>query len=199
MTCSLCPALCLSRNRIVAPTWSPSCNILCVGEAPGDAEDRTGIGFVGASGKRLDELLTEQGLFRGVDYGVSNIVRCRPQDNRKPTSHEITNCLPLLGQFLVEARPKVVIAVGNTAVSIFYGAGSLLRRIDQSRESAILVGTGWLGHQALRASIDALGSLVVYPTVHTSGLSWNRRATNGRPWSEIGKEQIALAVAASRE
>ena len=198
MTCSLCPALCASRSKIVHPTWSPSCKILCLGEAPGADEDMTGEGFVGAAGKRLDELLKAHGLVRSIDYGVANIVRCRPENNRKPTSQEIANCLPHLGQFLVENKPKIIIAVGATAVSIFYGAEQLLRQIEQSRQSSIIdARLPWM-HPALRPFIAQLGSLTVFPTVHTSGLSWNQKALNGRPWSEIGREQIALAVAASK-
>lgn len=199
MDCSLCPALCSSRSLIVPPTWSSSCKILCLGEAPGADEDRAGEGFVGAAGKRLDGLMKEHGLTRNADYGVANIVRCRPDGNRKPTSREISNCLPQLGQFLVDNKPKVVVAVGATAVAIFYGAGQLLRQIEQSRQSAVVdSGPMWMGHEILKPFIASLGGLRVYPTVHTSGLSWNRKAKNGRPWSEIGREQIALAVEAAK-
>jgi uracil-DNA glycosylase family 4 len=100
--CRLCGRLAESRTRIVFPTPCPPGGLLAIGEAPAADEDEVGEGFVGRAGRVLDALLAQYGLERNRDYGVANIVRCRPENNRKPDWQEITNCLPWLAVFLLE-------------------------------------------------------------------------------------------------
>lgn len=80
--CRLCPSLAVSRCGIVYPTPCPPGGLLAIGEAPGFEEDEIGEGFVGQAGRTLDALLVGRGLERNRDYGVANIVRCRPDGNR---------------------------------------------------------------------------------------------------------------------
>ena len=193
--CSRCPSLSACRKQIVFATPCQQGGLLAIGEAPGADEDREGEGFVGRAGKTLDALLKEHGIER-VGYGRANIVRCRPPENRKPTAEEVANCLPYLAQAIEVFQPAVLLLVGGTASDIVLGAGSLLRRIELSRESAF--NDFSLAHTALRANLGSFlstrGGMACVPMPHTSPLAWNRKATNGRKWAEIGREQIALAV-----
>jgi DNA polymerase len=194
--CALCPALVESRSLIVFPTPCPAGGLLAIGEAPGADEDRIGEGFVGRAGRTLDALLGQHGMRRGRDYGVANIVRCRPEGNRKPAKGEIERCLPKLARFLSETRPRVLLLVGLSAVSVFLGPGSLHRHIERSRSSPLLLAED--AHEALKGAIrtlhEANNGLFAVPMPHTSGMAWHRQAPDGRRWREIGVEQVALAV-----
>lgn len=193
--CRLCPRFIASRSRIVLPTPCPPGGLLAIGEAPGEQEDRQGEGFVGQAGQTLDALLAGNGLERNRDYGVANIVRCRPESNRKPDKTEIANCLPGLAACLLAARPKVLLLVGATATEVFLGPGSLYRQIERSRRSPVLLAKD--AHPALQAAIRKLhgaqDGVFAIPMPHTSGMAWHRKAPDGRPWREIGEAQARLA------
>lgn len=195
--CYKCPGLHASRSQVVAPTPCPPYGLLAIGEAPGADEDEFGEGFVGTAGVMLDALLSKYGLERNADYGVANIVRCRPPGNRKPTRQEIAACLPMLAEFLIECRPAVLLLVGKTAVEVFMGNGDLLWHIERSaRTGAILLASR--AHPVLQQSIRRLHALVdgvrAIPMPHTSGMVWNRKAPNGKLWREVGEQQAAIAA-----
>jgi DNA polymerase len=194
--CRLCSRLAASRTRIVFPTPRPPGGLLAVGEAPGADEDEIGEGFVGQAGRTLDTLLVRYGLERNRDYGVANIVRCRPDNNRAPSRHEIVTCLPKLGEFLLMCQPRVLLLVGATATEVFLGGGALWWQIERSRASALLLAKD--AHDALKHTIRRLlhvaGPVYAVPMPHTSGMAWNRKAFDGRRWCEIGEEQVELAV-----
>lgn len=82
------------------------------GEAPGYWEDQKGLPFVGRAGKVLDELLEEIGLSRDEIY-ITNIVKCRPPENRDPTEEEIKACSPYLDRQIDIIRPKVIVPLGR--------------------------------------------------------------------------------------
>jgi len=170
--------------------------LLAIGEAPGAEEDEIGEGFVGRAGRELDALLVQHGLERNRDYGVANIVRCRPENNRAPSRQEIANCLPLLAAFMMAWRPTVLLLVGTAATEVFLGHGTLMWQIWRSRNSPVLLAKD--AHPALRSTIRTLhnlaGPVYAIPMPHTSGLAWNRKASDGRRWREIGEEQVRLAV-----
>lgn len=194
--CRLCDRLVLSRRCIVQPTPCPPGGLLAIGEAPGAEEDEIGEGFVGQAGRVLDALLVQHGLERNRDYGVANIVRCRPGNNRAPGRHEIANCLPKLGEFLLMCRPRVLLLVGTTATEVFLGSGALWWQIERSRASALVLAKD--AHDALKPAIRHLlhvaGPVYAVPMPHTSGMAWNRKALDWRRWCDIGKEQVELAV-----
>lgn len=194
--CRLCPRLVTSRTRIVFPTPCPPGGLLAIGEAPGVEEDEIGEGFVGQAGRTLDALLVQHGLERNRDYGVANIVRCRPEDNRRPSRHEIDNCLLWLSALLLTTHPKVLLLVGTTATKVFLGPGPLYWHIERSRKTPVLLAKDanpTLRH-AIRLLHGMLGGVFAVPMPHTSGMAWNRRASNGKVWREIGEEQVELAV-----
>lgn len=194
MTCQKCEALCASRTQIVEPDlpeFGRPCRVLVIGEAPGADEDIQGRGFVGRAGRTLHRLLEEHGLHRGFDYGCANVVRCRPPENRKPTSNETANCLFLLKNTLEAAKPQALLLVGGSAVAAFCGAGSLWVRIQESRQENLYPCNAYLAHPTVQAYLNQNYPLLV-PMPHTSPLAWNRNAPDGRKWSEVGKEQISL-------
>ncbi len=86
---------------------------LFVGEAPGFMEQKYGRPFTGSSGKVLQEILNELQL---TNYGITNIIRCRPTGNRAPRQVEMKNCRPFLERTINIFKPKSVVAMGMTAI-----------------------------------------------------------------------------------
>ncbi len=187
MNCCKCPEPCSNRTQIVFPDLpirGDGNTLLVIGEAPGGDEDLQGKGFVGRAGRTLHQLLEEHGLQRGYDYGCANILRCRPPGNRKPTREEIENCLPLLAQTLVHAKPRAILLVGATPTAIFCGPGALSAHIEEGLRGTT---TLTLAHERIRAEIEGV-QLFAMP--HTSPLAWNRKAPDGRKWSTIGAAAV---------
>jgi len=90
-------------------------DILIIGEAPGKREDDSGVPFVGKAGKILNVILDECGLSRAQVY-ITNIVHCRPPDNRKPTMSEIRACRPYLIKEIQRIHPDKIIVLGDVAL-----------------------------------------------------------------------------------
>ncbi|NJE05358.1 uracil-DNA glycosylase [Thermococcus sp. M36] len=109
--CQKCP-LGQLRTNAVPGSGSYDAKIMFVGEAPGYWEDQKGLPFVGRAGKVLDELLAEIGLTRDEVY-ITNIVKCRPPDNRDPADDEIKACSPYLDRQIDIIRPKVIVPLGR--------------------------------------------------------------------------------------
>ena len=112
------------------PTWRrPSqkvdgegplpCDVLFLGEGPGENEDREGVPFVGDSGKFLRSVIVAAGLSK-LRIRISNVVRCRPPGNRAPTPLEIRACTKWLDLELGLADPKVIVCLGKSAMSYFF-------------------------------------------------------------------------------
>ena len=89
--------------------------VVFVGEAPGRFEEKEGRPFVGLAGKFLVRELERIGLRREEVY-ITNVVKCRPPDNRKPKPEEVKECMHLLEEELRLIRPKVIVLLGDTAV-----------------------------------------------------------------------------------
>jgi len=111
--CQKCP-LAKGRNKIVVGQGYSQAKLVLVGECPGQAEDESGLAFVGRAGQLLTKLLTEFNLTRDEVF-ITNVCRCRPPNNRTPTSEEIAACLPYLQMQLEAINPKVICALGKTA------------------------------------------------------------------------------------
>jgi uracil-DNA glycosylase family 4 len=110
--CERCQVLTDSRTQIVNGTGPADADLLFVGEAPGANEDEQGEPFVGRSGDVLDEVLREAGLDR-TDVRITNTVRCRPPDNRDPTTGERANCRSYLAAEIAAVDPELVITLGK--------------------------------------------------------------------------------------
>jgi uracil-DNA glycosylase len=100
---------------------------MIVGEAPGFNEDRQGLPFVGPAGKLLDTLLARIGLSR-ADVYITNVLKCRPPQNRDPMPDEAEACTPYLKRQLELIKPKVVLILGRHALEqLLPGQGSISR------------------------------------------------------------------------
>ncbi len=119
-SCQKCP-LGLTRKNTLPGEGSLSAKIFLIGEAPGQTEDLNGRPFMGKSGKVLDLLLKSAGIKRESVY-ISNIVKCRPPENREPLAEEIRTCLPYLFAELGCLAPDLIITLGKHATEALFAA-----------------------------------------------------------------------------
>jgi uracil-DNA glycosylase len=118
--CTRCN-LCKQRKQAVFARGSGGSGVCFVGEGPGADEDAQGLPFVGKAGQLLDRMIEAMGLLRDDVY-VCNVVKCRPPDNRKPEPDEMAACAPYLSEQLELVAPRVIVALGATAVEGLLGA-----------------------------------------------------------------------------
>ena len=116
--CTLCN-LSRNRNKTVPGEGSNTPNILFIGEAHGFHEDQQGRPFIGRAGKLLEELLLSIGLKRS-DVFITNMVKCRPTNNRDPLPIEIEACRPFLEDQIKLLNPKVIVTLGRYSLSKFF-------------------------------------------------------------------------------
>ncbi len=117
-----------TRKKPVPGEGSITSRIMLIGEAPGRNEDEQGKPFVGQAGKFLNQLLKEAGIRREEVY-ITNIIKCRPPNNRDPTEKEIKSCSPYLDKQLNIIKPKAIITLGN------YATKYILRKFKLKEES----------------------------------------------------------------
>ena len=168
LECRRCQ-LCEGRANVVGPSGDLNAQLVFVGEAPGATEDRTGKPFVGKAGKMLDRLLAQNGLPR-ASIMITNAVKCRPPNNRRPTREEVEACRPYLVDDL-HGR-CLVVALGLTASEGLLGRKVSLK-VDANKVFQIV-----LGQETIN----------VMPTYHPSACLFNLTARKGL------KEGIALAM-----
>jgi DNA polymerase len=104
-----------ARSTVFADGNSEA-EIMVIGEAPGQQEDRQGLPFVGRSGKLLDRMLASIGLDRDSVY-ITNVVPWRPVENRKPTHDEVAMCLPFISRHIELVDPRLMILLGGASAS----------------------------------------------------------------------------------
>lgn len=125
--CTRC-GLHAGRTQTVFHRGDPGSEIVFVGEGPGMEEDLSGEPFVGQAGQLLDKMIAAMG-YRRDDVYICNIVKCRPPGNRKPEPDEIAACSPYLASQLALVRPKVMVALGATAVQGLLGTSEGITRL----------------------------------------------------------------------
>ena len=104
------------RHNPVPGEGNVDAAVIFVGEAPGYWEDVKGRPFVGAAGELLDELLSEIGLSRDDIY-IANVLKCRPPENRDPSSDEVAACTPFLNRQIQIIGPRLIVTLGRHATS----------------------------------------------------------------------------------
>ena len=121
-----CPDCDLSQTRTQAvPGEGPdTAAIMFIGEGPGYYEDKSGRPFVGNAGKFLDELLQHAGLKR-CDVFITNVVKCRPPQNRDPLRDEIDACDKWLKRQINVIDPKVIVTLGRISMGKFFAGESI--------------------------------------------------------------------------
>jgi uracil-DNA glycosylase len=115
-----CCALCPNRANAVPGEGNADAKLFLVGEGPGATEDAQGRPFVGQAGNLLNGILEAIEVPRGSVY-ITNIVKCRPPQNRKPLPDEIAACIPYLHRQLEIIRPKVILCLGSTSAEAMLG------------------------------------------------------------------------------
>jgi DNA polymerase len=113
--CKKCAELARCRQNVVFGVGNPQAELMFVGEAPGADEDEQGEPFVGRAGQLLTKIIEGMGLQRREVY-IANVLKCRPPENRVPEPSEMANCLPYLLKQIELIQPKVIVALGATAV-----------------------------------------------------------------------------------
>lgn len=147
-----CCGLCEHRTHAVPGEGNAAAKMVFVGEGPGATEDATGRPFVGQAGKLLDDIIEAIGL-RRADVYITNVVKCRPPQNRKPLPDEIAACMPYLRRQLALLQPKVIVALGGTA-------GEAMLEVRKS-----------LGD--LRGKVHSYGGIPLVVTYHPAALLRN--------------------------
>lgn len=122
--------------NIVVGSGNPKSDILFVGEAPGRNEDEQGIPFCGAAGKNLAKLLEKIGL-KKEDIYIANILKCRPPQNRNPTTEEIKTHTPWLLKQIKEMKPKIICSLGNYATKFFLAKTHIEEMKNQPRITTV--------------------------------------------------------------
>jgi uracil-DNA glycosylase len=152
--------------------------VVLIGEGPGRNEDLQGRPFIGAAGKQLDGFLKEAGLARGEVY-ITNVVKCRPPENRRPTGAEADACQPYLARQLGLLRPKVVVLLGDSALKRFLPDEGLSRAHGRAIER---------------------GGVVFFPTYHPAAMIYNRalEAVSKEDFRALGKVLVGLGRARPR-
>ncbi len=125
--CTKC-ALHAGRTQTVFSRGNPSAELMIVGEGPGAEEDAQGEPFVGPAGQLLDRMVGAMGYERDEVY-IANIVKCRPPNNRTPQVEEMAACLPYLHKQIEIVSPRVMLAMGNTAVRGLLGVSEGIMRL----------------------------------------------------------------------
>ena len=141
--CHMC-GLAKGRGKTVPGDGAPDADIMFIGEAPGFYEDREGVPFVGRAGNLLNEMLASINL-RRADVFITNMVKCRPPNNRDPFPAEIAACAPYLDEQIEAVRPKVIVALGRYSFSKFFPNEAISKARGKPRD--------WRG-------------IVVYPMYH---------------------------------
>ncbi|MBS3091370.1 uracil-DNA glycosylase [Candidatus Pacearchaeota archaeon] len=175
--------ICKNCKNVVIGKGNEKAEILFIGEAPGRNEDEQGLPFIGVAGKNLDKLLEEVGLSLNDIY-ITNILKCRPPENRNPLIDEIKAHTPWLIKQIKEMKPKVICSLGNYATKFFLANGEVDKMDSQLGITSV--------HGKVKI-LDFLGlKIKLIPLFHPAAIIYNR--TLIAEWDkdmEIVKKEIA--------
>lgn len=186
LACVKCPHLVKARKTVVFGVGTIYAELMFVGEAPGADEDAQGEPFVGAAGQLLTKIIQAMGLSREQVF-IGNILKCRPDTpgqssgNRKPTTEEMQTCLPWLLQQIEIIQPKVLVALGATAVEGLLGKT--------------------IGITKLRGNWQSFRGIPLMPTYHPAYLLRNQSlAIKREVWEDMLKamEKLGLPISAKQ-
>ncbi len=160
-TCTKCP-LYKTRTNAVPGDGNPHAKIMFIGEAPGMNEDLQGKPFVGAAGKLLNTMLEKAGLERSEVY-ITNIVKCRPPENRDPLPDEKEACSPYLDAQIGQIQPHVIVCLGrHSAEYMFTKYGLEFPGITKARGQPY--------------KVDSLfGHFILFPVYHPAATIYNQQ------------------------
>ncbi len=172
LNCQKCP-LSQGRKNAVPGEGNLGTELVFVGEAPGRDEDIQGRPFVGRAGQLLTKIIHAM-QFKREEVYITNIVKCRPPENRNPHKQEIEMCQDYLREQLEMIKPGVIVTLGRVAADCFI----------QSK----------LGMTALRGSFYEFNNIKVMPTFHPSYLIRNEGNKELRKmvWEDMKKVMAFL-------
>jgi uracil-DNA glycosylase family 4 len=120
--CMKCPLSMLGRSKVVFGEGNPDAELMFIGEGPGRDEDLQGRPFVGRAGQLLTKIIQAMGLTR-EDVFITNVVKCRPPNNRQPLPEESSMCKHILLLHQIDIiQPKIICTLGSTATQALLGA-----------------------------------------------------------------------------
>lgn len=160
-----------TRNKLVFGEGNPDAKLMLIGEGPGYEEDIQGKPFVGKAGQLLTKILQAINLKREEVY-ITNIIKCRPPQNRNPESEEIESCYPFLLEQINAIQPKIICTLGTFAVQT-------LLKTDVKITS-------------LRGKLFEFAGIKVIPTYHPAYLLRNPEKKRD-VWDDIKKVANELA------
>ena len=123
--CTKCE-LCKTRANSVPGKGNFQSDVIFVGEAPGRNEDKQGEPFVGVAGRKLEAALDGAGISRDTVY-ITNVVKCRPPNNRVPSTAERDTCQEYLKEEISIIKPKIICILGNTAFNSILGGSEITK------------------------------------------------------------------------
>ncbi|MBO8161263.1 MAG: uracil-DNA glycosylase [Thermosipho sp. (in: Bacteria)] len=166
--CKSCP-LWENRTNVVPGEGSLDSPIVFVGEGPGEEEDLTGRPFVGRAGQLLTKILESVNIKR-EDVYITNIVKCRPPNNRTPTKEEAKTCSHFLLAQIEIINPKMIVTLGKAALDFFAGGNFPITKVRGNE-------------------FEWKGGVIVFPMFHPSYLLRNPSKAKGSPkdltWQDI--------------
>jgi len=151
----------------------PNADLMFVGEGPGRDEDQQGKPFVGRAGQLLTKIIKAMNYERR-DVHITNVVKCRPPNNREPNPGEIEACQAYLLEQIESISPRVIVTLGNVAAHFFIPTRS--------------------GVTALRGSFYPFNDILIMPTFHPSYLVRNQadRHLKKMVWEDMKKVMAYL-------
>lgn len=161
----------LSRTRKMAVPGegNPNSIVMFVGEAPGGDEDREGLPFIGRAGQLFTRILQSVQIDRKSVF-ITNIVKCRPPENRNPNKSEIDLCLPYLESQIALINPKIIVTLGSVSAKCLLNSEEAISRLRGKWFS-------WTG------------GIKIFPMFHPSYLLRHQETTPGSPkeltWRDI--------------
>lgn len=179
-TCKAC-SLHSTATQIVFGETNPSAQLVFVGEAPGEEEDRTGRPFVGRAGELLTKIIAAMGLKR-EDVFICNILKCRPPGNRAPAPEEALACRKFLVRQLELIHPRVIVTLGNPATQNLLDTTVGITKLRGRWQQLPPIGEG-------------LGGTPVMPTYHPAYVLRNyTEETRGQVWSDMQQVMDLLGL-----
>lgn len=185
LACTKCGHLVAARTNVVFGVGNPDADVMFVGEAPGADEDLAGEPFVGKAGQLLTKIIQTMGFSRDQVY-IANILKCRPDTpgqaagNRKPTASEMSTCIGYLEKQIDIIKPKVLVALGATAVE-----GLLGKTVGITR---------------LRGNWQFYRGIPLMPTYHPAFLLRNQSLSEKRKvWEDMLKVMTKLNLPISEK
>jgi DNA polymerase len=136
LRCTKCDELAEYRSQAVPGVGPANARVFFIGEAPGRWEDEKGEPFVGDAGAYLTELLEKIGLKRSEVF-ISNIVKCRPPENRNPKTPEMDACAPYLERQIDLIKPDLVVLLGRFALERFFPKEKITEAAAKPRRRAV--------------------------------------------------------------